>query len=177
MVNAMSWHFRQLPFWSRVEAQSERSGDCLLFTGHRNEDGYGRIRKDGKLVFVHREVWIKHNGPIARGLVVMHKCDTPNCINEKHLVIGAQSENIADMVKKGRAKFAQYGNVHTKGKHINVGSAHGSAKFTEEIVRSIRLEFSADDSWCTVERLAKKYKCSNAAINHIRRRTRWKHVT
>lgn len=54
----------------------------------------------------------------------MHTCDTPLCCNPRHLRLGTQAENIADMIAKGRALRAR-----------GEGAAH---LLTEEQVREIR---------------------------------------
>lgn len=177
MVNAMSWHFRQLPFWDRVKAQTVIRGECHIFTGSKDASGYGRSWRRGKIVRLHREVWERENGPIPDGLYVCHTCDTPACINGAHLFVGTQTANMQDMMAKGRGESRrQWGNTHTKGKHINVGSSHGRSKFTEDDIRSIRKRLAADSGASNVLMLAKEYGVSKTAIYHIKRGDRWRHV-
>jgi len=173
-------------FWDRVYSHTEiKYGDnpfstaegCHLFKGHRNADGYGRIYRDGKLVFVHREIWKEAHGQIPEKMNVCHKCDTPNCINIHHLFLGTQAENVADMWAKGRGEnLRRFGNTHTRGKSINSGSKHGLSIFTEEQAQAIKDSFKDDNSWGNVVKQAKVHECSTTAINHIRAGTRWKHL-
>jgi len=51
----------------------------------------------------HRASWIIHRGLIG-GFNVLHKCDTPSCVNPDHLFLGSQAENVMDSVRKGRHK-------------------------------------------------------------------------
>jgi hypothetical protein len=51
-----------------------------------------------------RYIWTLHNGPIPTGLVVMHNCDNPLCINIDHLELGTQEENMWGMKARKRAK-------------------------------------------------------------------------
>lgn len=44
----------------------------------------------------------------SHGLVVMHSCDTPACIEPKHLKLGTVADNNRDMAQKGRCR-----NQHT----------------------------------------------------------------
>lgn len=77
--------------WLWVAA--ERSGYGQFYTRHNGE-------RDCFLS--HRLSWLLHNGPIPPGLHVLHKCDTPLCINPRHLFLGTQRDNLEDMTRKGR---------------------------------------------------------------------------
>ena len=55
---------------------------------------------------MHRAEYCLANGLTLEdiaGLVVMHTCDNPRCINPEHLVLGTQRDNMLDMRNKGRA--------------------------------------------------------------------------
>lgn len=53
-------------------------------------------------MLVHRYSYTMNVGPIAKGLFVCHKCDTPLCVRPDHLFLGSQQENLDDMARKGR---------------------------------------------------------------------------
>ena len=87
--------------YDRVMAQVEWQGDCLVWTGHCQRFGYGVVttgRKEQGLA--HRVVAEHHFGPSE--LHVLHSCDNPPCVNIEHLRYGTQSENMRDMVERGR---------------------------------------------------------------------------
>lgn len=80
---------------------------CVEWIGGHQEEGYGRIRFLGKKIGTHRLSWILSNGEIPEGLLVLHRCDNPRCVNSSHLFLGTHAENTADKVAKDR----QYKNV------------------------------------------------------------------
>lgn len=159
---AMSWEFRQLPFWDRVDAQTVKDGSgCHVFTGHKDECGYGRIRGEhGKLVRVHRAVYEREHGFIPRGAVVLHTCDNPACINPAHLMAGTQADNIADMDIKGRRR-------------ANKGSAHGHAKLSESDIPEIRARLRRGEACAAI---GASYGVSEMTISFIKRGRTWRHV-
>lgn len=173
----MSKAFRSLPFWDRVNAQLVIQDDgCHIFTGSKDDCGYGRINKDGKLIRLHRAMWIEHFGEIPKGHVIMHKCDNPSCINIQHLRMGTQLDNVRDMWAKNRG-VKLFGNTHTKGKNINTGQAHGRALFTDEQVKYIKEMLKTDGSSKMILKLASNFNCSKAAIHHIKYGRRWAHIS
>jgi hypothetical protein len=172
----MSKAFRSLPFWERVNAQLVVQDDgCHCFTGNKDDCGYGRIRKDGKLVRLHRAMWEKHFGEIPQGKVIMHKCDNPACINIEHLQIGTQLDNVRDMWSKNRGTRL-FGNTHTKGKSINSGEKHGNSIFTNEQVISIKETLEKDSSPKMILKLAAHFDCEKHTIRNILTGRRWSHI-
>ena len=77
---------------------------CWVFTGPRDENGYGRIKVGGRSVRTHRLMFEHHKGGIPYGLRVLHECDNPPCCNPAHLRLGTQLDNIADATRKRRMR-------------------------------------------------------------------------
>lgn len=148
-------------FWDRVWSNAEvLDNGCVVFNGHRDECGYGRISKDGKLVRIHREVYKYLHPDEAINGVIMHSCDNPACINWEHLSHGTQAENIADMESKGR-------------RIVLKGSEQKQAKLKESDIPNIRLLLRNGYS-CS--QIAKQYDVSEGAIQQIKSGRRWKHA-
>jgi hypothetical protein len=76
---------------------------CREWQSKRDKGGYGHFtRRDGVDVRAHRFAWEKFVGPIPEGMLVLHRCDNPRCVNTAHLFIGNHADNARDMVQKGR---------------------------------------------------------------------------
>lgn len=148
-------------FWDRVKKNTViAENGCHLFQGSKDDCGYGRITKDGKLVRIHREVWKLHNNNQEITGVIMHSCDTPACINPEHLSHGTQAENIADMVNKGRRVTVKGSNQH-------------DAKLHEADIPEIRKLLASGISGY---KISKMYSVSEQTIRFIKQGKTWKHV-
>ena len=81
----------------------EATSGCWLWIGAWDQDkGHGRIKVNGVTKPAHRMSYEAFNGELSEGLVIMHECDDPSCVNPKHLKQGTQSDNIKQMHERGR---------------------------------------------------------------------------
>jgi hypothetical protein len=82
------------------------SDGCWLWRAAFDSDGYGKFQypgPDGQVyVRAHRWAYEHFVGPIPVGHVVMHRCDTPSCVNPDHLDVGTPLQNNDDKLAKGR---------------------------------------------------------------------------
>jgi hypothetical protein len=107
----------------------------------------------------HRISWILHYGPIPDGLIVLHKCDIPKCVNPDHLFLGTGQDNMDDMVSKGRSLKGEKSPMH---------------KLTEEEVLEIRSLYQSGEF--SQGRLASMYRVNQTNIGFIIRRKSWRHI-
>jgi hypothetical protein len=86
---------------------------CHIGISHTHDkDGYMKIQRNKKCWHAHRWVYTQTYGDIPKGMVVMHSCDEPSCININHLSLGTIKDNNHDMIRKGRDNL--YGNKGRK---------------------------------------------------------------
>ena len=87
--------------FERAMSRLQRTeGECWLWPGSCNDDGYGLIRAGASspqrrgYVLVHRVVYEHLVGAIPEGLVSDHLCRTRNCANPDHIELVSNKENI-----------------------------------------------------------------------------------
>lgn len=93
-----------IPFKERFEKHFNKvSNSCWLWTSGKTKFGYGTLRNNlGKQERAHRIAYALYVGEIPDGLLVLHKCDVPACVNPEHLFLGTYKDNSVDMINKGR---------------------------------------------------------------------------
>ncbi len=118
---------------ARFEAKFVRGGpdECWIWTAAKDRYGYGRMwiprQNRGALAGAHRIAWaLANQAEIPEGLLVLHRCDSPPCVNPNHLFLGTQADNMADKVAKNR-----------QSRIARKGESHGSAKLMETQVVAI----------------------------------------
>lgn len=119
-------------FWKKIDKNgiqvSHMPTRCWKWLGNKHPFGYGITSLNGKRISAHRKSYIIHIGPIPEGLLVLHKCDNPECCNPEHLFSGTHSDNSKDMVSKNRQR-----------KNYDIdGEKNPAAKLTTEQVLQIR---------------------------------------
>lgn len=132
-------------------------GDCIDFKGCKDCKGYGKKKRNGKVYYAHRLSYCdEKNIAITEidGLVVMHTCDNPSCVNPAHLMLGTHQDNMNDKVSKNR---------QTK------GVENAGAKLTEKEVLEIR-ELSKS---MTQNEISKLFVVSQSQISLIKNRKSW----
>lgn len=138
-------------------------GDCWIWTGAKAgrppDHLYGYINIDGRLHRVHRVIYELQNNVELGELFLLHKCDTPLCVNPDHCFPGTHQDNMDDMINKGRDNHAKGEDNHSK--------------LTSRDVRQIRWQYK---SGAICADLGRKYGVHAATIKSIVTRKKWKHI-
>jgi hypothetical protein len=138
--------------------EPDLNGGCLLWSGAASE-GYGTLRIARKKVFTHRLSWELANGPIPKGMHVLHRCDVRACVNPAHLFLGSNADNVADMVAKGRN---------------SVGERNGQAKLTRLLVQDISCRLEAGETGTAISHAL---GVSEKTVSSIKKGKSWGSVT
>ena len=86
-------------FAAKVDKRDTYS--CWEWLASKDSNGYGWFRVEGKSVRAHRVSWEYYFGEIPEGLLVLHRCNNPNCVNPYHLYLGNRADNMRDAVRIG----------------------------------------------------------------------------
>jgi hypothetical protein len=116
---------REIAFWNKTTPIPDTG--CLIWTGAQRPNGYGKVNYKKKYWIAHRLAWLFTFGSLADDICVLHRCDTPLCVNPRHLFLGTKIDNSRDMDLKGRRRVG----------HIS-GELHGRSKLKQWQVNEIR---------------------------------------
>lgn len=146
---------------SNVKKQGKGENGCWIWQGALSTKGYGTFcfPKRGKSHRAHRVSYVLFVGDISEGALVCHVCDTPSCVNPKHLFLATAQQNTDDAIRKGRMKR---------------GNQLPQAKLNETKIRNMRSLYQSGDY--THQAIAKSFDVSREMVGNIVRRKYWKHI-
>lgn len=160
-------------FWAKVN----KTEHCWLWTASTDRKGYGQFSCGSKygpagrrntMRAAHRFSFFLANGYLPGpdspgGGFVLHRCDTPACVNPEHLFIGTNLDNVRDMDGKGRRSVS-----------VKLGSDHPNSVLTEADVREIARRHY--DDGVSQAQLSREYRVSTSTVNHIFTGRLWGHL-
>lgn len=133
----------------RLQAKTSVSGNCWLWTGLRDKDGYGKTSIDKVSIRTHRLAWLAATGHMPTADEgIFHTCDVPACwrndevgtyevggiIYERHghLWLGTNAANMADRDAKGHTTKGDAHWMRTNPEKIKRGDNHPSRLYPEK---------------------------------------------
>lgn len=125
---------------------------CWEWQHSKDARGYGKFNIYGVYWRTHRYSYQYYKGDV-NGYSVLHKCDNPCCCNPEHLFLGSPTDNMLDMIRKGRG---------------------GRTKLSVETVFKIREMAKAGVTRCEIsETLGIKQR----TVDNVLYKKRWAHLT
>lgn len=131
---------------------------CWIWDGYTDAKmGYGMFWWNGSMRLSHRVSHELFVSPVPKGMHVCHACDVPSCVNPAHLWLGTNADNVADKVRKGRARNLR-------------GEQHPMAKLSQDQVIAIRRS-PKSGRW-----VAKEFGIDRSTVQYIRNGKLWGHL-
>jgi len=129
--------------------------------GSVGKKGYGKLWYDGGCKSAHKIAYFLHyNYYPTSEEHVLHKCDTLECVNPKHLFLGDNFINQRDCVEKGRHSSQKGGN-------------HNRRKLELEQIVEIKKRLKDGEYY---RDLTKEFGVSHQTIHAIKSERNWKNV-
>lgn len=148
-------------FWRKVDkTPGQGIGDCWMWKNRVSGSGYGQFRLDPKKGHqsASRVSYLLTYGEIPDNAVVCHRCDFRACCNPAHLYLGNQSDNLIDMVMKGRGPS---------------GEKNHEAKLTKSDVEQIK---KLVNDGVAQHLIASQFNVTQSCISLISTGKSWKHL-
>lgn len=87
-------------------AKTWRGTPCWNWKAWRDDNGYGRVKINGRHYWVHRAAYAIFVRSIPAGREIDHRCNNPSCFNPKHLRCRCPLLNAADGGRHRHKKYA-----------------------------------------------------------------------
>jgi hypothetical protein len=133
----------------------EKDGECWIWKKQLNSSGYGKLKINTKHSTAHRESYKIFNGEIPEGMLILHSCNKPACINPEHLRLGTHKDNMQDRTEAGSVS----------------GERNPSAILTNDQVNQIKKMLSENLPQAHIGRL---FGVGRHVIHFIKHKRTWK---
>lgn len=156
-------------FWAKV-AKSPDADGCWLWIASTSHNGYGFFKFHNRQLKAHRFIYEWTIGVIPEGLHVLHRCDTPACVNPAHLFLGTHRDNMRDMHEKGRAASGDRNGTRLHPDRVARGDRNGQRLHPERTARGDRHPFALRPELRARGERVRAAKLNAAQVSDIRRR-------
>lgn len=175
---------RHKPFPERFWDKVEKSCGCWIWKGKKSDSGYGIVYVSAsRRRMAHRVALELSSGEaVPDEIDVLHSCDNPPCVNPAHLFLGTHTDNMRDMVAKGRS-FSQKNPMMAIARMVPfrkrppLGELHHLATLDNTKVLAIR-SFRAEG--LTQKQIAARIQCGRSTVQRVLSgigKGSWAHVT
>ncbi len=131
---------------------------CWIWIGFKNPKKYGYFSIENKKVLTHRFSYEQFIGRIPHEMCVLHECDTPSCVNPKHLFLGTHADNVQDKINKKRQA---------------IGEKNGKSKLTIEDIKAIKRHLHL--KILSIVEISYIFNVTATCIHYIKKNLTWNH--
>lgn len=146
---------------------------CWNWAGSRSGSGYGQFWNGQRNIPAH---WFLLTSYPPEGQEACHHCDNKLCVRPSHIFIGSRSDNMQDMLAKGRdnkqARTRAARTMFLK-RRIHRGVNNHKCMLTEE---QAKLAKACPRKYGAAQRMARAFGVSATVVVDIRNGNRWAHL-
>jgi hypothetical protein len=140
----------------------ENESGCWIWAGAKSSSGYGNFWVSrGVTSLAHRVSFELYVGKIPCGMSVLHRCDTPFCVNPEHLFVGTHLDNMGDMSSKGRK-------VGIKGEKNRMSKLND--------VQVVAIKAALSGGRISQQKIADMYGVDQTNVSQIKLGKSWAHI-
>ncbi|WP_088944324.1 HNH endonuclease [Rhodococcus sp. 1168] len=88
-----------------LKLEYERVGDCWLWTGPLDSQGYAQLTIERKRWQLHRLIYTEFVGPIPPNKRVKHLCENRGCLRDTHLSLAIPKQRIEKPKKIAKPRY------------------------------------------------------------------------
>ena len=154
-------------FMAKVSIRA--NSGCWNWTGSKSGSGYGQFWNGKRNIPAH---WFLLKAVPKNGFEACHRCDNKLCVRPSHIFIGTRSDNMKDMVEKGRHNTTPGCRAMLKVRRQRGVNNH-ECKLTEaQAIEAKNCPRTRGDA----TKLAKRLGVSLTVVCDIRDGKRWTHL-